>query len=177
MQTTKNGYYIRSRKLKTCRYTDKEKDFIRDNYQNITDQEIGIYLNRNPRGVEGQRYRMELVKGSGNWIENYNQQRERIREITALYNYQQQGKGGTIITQRLKVLGSQPAFKQVLYSNSKYYTLRKKALAYELFISGMSYKEVGYAMALSPTTVNRWIKKFRPYTGENTLTISIMSRC
>jgi len=48
-------------KNKTSRYTEEELQFIRDNCAIMSDKAIGQKLNRNYRGVETQRIKMDMV--------------------------------------------------------------------------------------------------------------------
>jgi len=61
LQSFNNAELVRQKK--TSRYTEAEKEFIRKNYQAMTDKEIGKHLNRCHRGIEVQRIKMNFIKG------------------------------------------------------------------------------------------------------------------
>lgn len=64
-------------KTKYCRWTDKEDQFIRDNYYKLSSVEIGKILNRDDRTVRTRAYTLGFIKFP-NWTEQEKDQLKRL---------------------------------------------------------------------------------------------------
>lgn len=158
-------------------YSQRDRKYIRDNYLMLTDEQIGVYLNRTTEAVKAVRQRMGLYKD----IEGIKNRPHLAHvslwlEIEALRNYISLGKGGQIAIDRLNSILSHVSSKPRIHKSKRTTALSEIAKVYELFISGMSRYEISKETGHLLPTIYWWIKGIQGYKGRNKSLMVLDSR-
>ena len=140
-------------------YTEREIRFIRNNYQNMTDNQLSSKMNRTPTGVKRFRQSIGLYKVDEDFYRTnfYTTIGLLKQEKKALEHYISIGKGGDIANERLAFLvGKMPKMKE--RSPRKDSTpLRVVAKAYSLFKTGMTHQQIADEMGYSRSYITKCV--------------------
>lgn len=156
------------------RYTERDKTYVRNNYMNLTDKQIGQYLHRSEQGIKALRERIGLHKTNVEMI-NFIQV-SRVIEMNALRNYISLGKGGQVAKDRLNELESIVKSKPRIHKTRKRFPLKDIANVYELYKSGMAMSVISKETGIHKVTIWNWINSIKPYKGRSKKLMVLDSR-
>ena len=155
------------------KFSKTEDAYIVDNYQESRDVDIAMRLKRTRESIRMRRKRLGLIKYGAQVTEHLNSDYRINYEIRGLENYEGKMKGVAI--ERLKELKKKKIFvPPVTYKFKE--PLSVKAQAYELYCSGLTIRQVASEMKRNKSVISEWVKLFKPYTGDRSITITIASK-
>jgi hypothetical protein len=154
-------------------YSKKDNDFIKDNYEFLSDDQMASALQRTRRGIEGQRAKLGLLHERS--LRHVHIALNNQKEMRGLEELLADGRLTHIAERRLNELRQDHKFIKT-NGNTPKMPLASQALCYELYYSGMSLLQISKKLGFTWTKVDRVIKRILPYTGEGGVTVTMQSR-
>lgn len=157
-------------------YSPKHDAYIADNADTMSDKQIGMRLGRSALGIKKRRERLGIFKETGSdSINRFNLKNSKRLEAIGLLNYIQYGKHKEVAEKRLLELNIE-SFGLVAKSSREKVPLKIKAKAFTMHSMGMGTPDIASEIGVSTRSVWRWIESFKPYTGKNSIMLTIRSK-
>lgn len=145
---------------KHMNYSDKDLQFIKDNYRVLSDEQIASILNRTPRGIRNKRNSLHLTAEYS--ADNINLLYGRYRELEQLKKMKADGVLPGLVDERIKQLSS----KEMIVKKKIRTPIHLQAKIYELYVKGKFKYKIAHKFGLNPKTIDRIIDNVMPKVTE-----------
>ena len=159
-----------------ARYKEREDKFIIENYQVLSDREIGRMLGRTTRGILMRRVRLNTFREQNKNIENYNSTYSIRNEIKGLHLMIDRGVMVDICRTRLELIMNTVAAQKSISKRRPKVPLHLKAKSVELYRNGARAVDVAEVIGVNPKSVHMFYNSTLPTKSKEVQTITLKSK-